>query len=308
MRSSRDLPRVVIVHRKTPLEHLLERWGTAGQVKFYLESQGQNMELFAEEHEAVQAALAAVESALPADQRRVRLERSGIDRFVFRSDDLVIVVGQDGLVPNTAKYLDGQTVVGVNPDPGRIDGILCPHSPADTADLLDWSLSAAGRTGGRYRVARRRMASARREDGQSLLALNEIFIGHRTHQSARYRLTVDGRSELQSSSGIICATGTGSTGWAASIARQRGVGPLPGPEDSALAWFVREPFPSCGTGTELDFGFVGAGDAVEVSSRMGEGGVIFADGIESDWLEFLDGQSVRVEVASRMLELVVTAT
>ncbi len=40
-------------------------------------------------------------------------------------------------------------------------------------------------------------------------------------------------------------------------------------------------------------------------SEMGEGGVVFADGIESDRLEFLAGHRVKMEIAPDTLNLVV---
>lgn len=135
------------------------------------------------------------------------------------------------------------------------------------------------------------MGVAEREDGQRLLALNEIFVGHRTHQSARYVIEAAGRRERQSSSGLLCATGTGATGWARSICEQRQIARvLSGPEDPRLAWFVREPFPSVYTATTLDFGLLEPGERLVAHSEMAEGGVAFADGIESDALEFLGGQ------------------
>src|SRR5262249_10163939 len=145
-------------------------------------------------------------------------DRDGLDRFLFSPDDVVVMVGQDGLVPNTAKYLDGQLAVGINPDPERYDGILCPHPPAGMPALLDW---LERRDGPPYRVQSRVMAVAQREDGQRLLSLNEVFVGHRTHQSAKYRIRTGDRQERHSSSGLICSTGTGATGWARSISTQR---------------------------------------------------------------------------------------
>jgi hypothetical protein len=159
-----------------------------------------------------------------------------------------------------------------------------------------------------YRIERRVMAQARREDGQRLLALNEVFVGHCSHQSARYRIQTGQREERQSSSGVICATGTGSTGWVRSIVEQRELDiNLPEPEEPLLAWFVREPFPSVYTGTELDSGFVGLSDWLVIRSEMGQGGVIFADGIESDHIEFLSGSEVSIAVASETLNLLVPA-
>ena len=105
---------------------------------------------------------------------------------------------------------------------------------------------------------------------------------------------------------MICATGTGATGWARSIAEQRGLTePPPAPDEPRLAWFVREPFPSVATGTALDFGALLAGDELVLTSEMGEGGTMFADGIESDRVEFADGQTIRLAVADRRLRLVV---
>ena len=61
------------------------------------------------------------------------------------------------------------------------------------------------------------MAQAELNDGQRLLAVNDLFIGARTHVSARYRLRYQGREEDQSSSGLIVSTGAGSTGWYRSL-------------------------------------------------------------------------------------------
>jgi hypothetical protein len=299
-----DRPRVVLVTRKTPLELLHEQHGTLGQARFYLQSRGQDIAWAEQAHGRVESALAAVQAAIPPDQRRTRIDRGDLDRFLFAPDDVVLVVGQDGLVPNVAKYLDGQLVIGVNPEADRVDGVLCRHRADATARLLDW----VERRDGRYRVEARPMAVAEREDGQRLLALNEVFVGHPSHQSARYRLHVGGREERQSSSGVICATGTGGTGWALSIARERGlVDELPSPEEPRLAWFVREPWPSPTTGATLDHGVLGVRDRLALVSEMPENGVVFADGMEQDHLAFLAGQTVRVGIAERALNLVIPA-
>ena len=300
-----NLPRVVLVTRKTPLELLLERHGTLGQVRFYLESRGQQVTAYEEAHERFHAGLSEAQRAIPPDQRRVRIDREDLDRFLFAPDDLVVIVGQDGLVPNAAKYLAGQLAIGINPDPERYDGVLCQHPPVAMAALLDWAV-ARERPG--FRVEHRVMAVAEREDGQRLLALNEVFIGHQTHQSARYRIQAADREERHSSSGVICSTGTGSTGWARSISEQVGAaGGLPGPEEPRLAWFVREPFPSVYTQTGLRRGEVARGAHLALVSEMGEGGVVFADGIESDRLDFLSGQRVTVGIAPGTFNLVARA-
>jgi NAD kinase len=294
-----SVPRIVLVTRSTEYEQLLYRHGTRAQAAFFLESRDQSIEVIEAAHERVQQAVQAVESAIPTKWRRSRIERKDIDRFLFEPQDVVVAVGQDGLVANLAKYLSGQPVVGVNPDPALYDGVLVPHAPAAASELI----SAAGE--GQVRVERRTMAEARLDDGQHLLALNEIFVGHCTHQSARYRLDWQGQQERQSSSGLIVSTGTGATGWARSIHLERHSAlSLPTHTEQRLVFFVREAFPSNATGTSLTEGQVGEGNELTVISEFNEGGVIFADGIEQDALEFHWGMRLRVGLAKRQLALV----
>ena len=211
----------------------------------------------------------------------------------------MVVVGQDGLVANVAKYLDGQLVLGVNPDPARHDGVLVPHGPAEAADLL---VATAHHD---VPIMARCMVEAQLDGAQRILALNELFLGHRSHQSARYRIRFGNLEERQSSSGLIVATGTGSTGWARSIHQERRSPiKLPRPEAPSLVFFVREAFPSISTGTDITEGRLGDDGALTITSEMNDGGVIFGDGIEEDRIEFDWGMTARVGVSSRCLRLV----
>jgi hypothetical protein len=110
--------------------------------------------------------------------------------------------------------------------------------------------------------------------------------------------------EFQSSSGVIVATGTGLSGWARSIIAATGASTDFGPEDPKAAFFAREPWPSKTSGCRLRFGEIGPGEELSILSRMNEGGVIFADGIEQDFLKFDWGYEARVTLAGRSLNLV----
>ncbi len=293
------VPRVVVVTRGTPYEALLERHATRGQVKFFLETRGETIERVESSHRRFRLALDRVLQSIPPKWRRAHVDRIDLDRFLFEPEDIIVAVGQDGLVANVAKYLREQPVIGINPLPSEYDGILVPHAPDAARDLLP---AAAER---RIGLECRTMVEAELDDGQRLLALNEVFVGHRSHQSARYRLSVAQRQERHSSSGLIVASGTGATGWARSINLSRGnVLALPGPQERRLAFFVREAFPSVATGVELTCGVIGESDAVEVVSEMNEGGVIFGDGIEADCLDFAWGQTARIRMSNRSLHLV----
>lgn len=292
-------PRVVVVTRPTEHEALVARHGTREQARHFLRQRGRSVEELVERQRRRDAALELVLGAIPLRWRRARVDRADLSRFVFGPEDVVVVVGQDGLVANAAKYLDGQPVVGVNPDPSAYDGVLASHPAEAARDLLP------GAAAGRARFEERTMVEARLDDGQRLLALNEVFVGHRGHQSARYRIAHGGREEAHSSSGVIVATGTGATGWARSIARQRVEPPrLPGPAERGLAYFVREPFPSVATATSLEAGALEEGTTLSLRSEMDDDGTIFGDGIEADRLEFGFGVRAEVGVARERLRLV----
>lgn len=302
MSLSRDKrPRLVVITRKTPLQLLLERFSTLGQAEFYLRSRAESILPLIEQDERAQAGLRRVEQAMPSDWQKVRLDRAELSRFLFAPDDVAVIVGQDGLVPNVAKYLSGQLAIGINPDPGENEGVLCPHSPAAAPAIIQWLTQRSSQ----FRIEPRTMVRAEREDGQVLCALNEVFIGHRSHQSARYQLRLADQVERQSSSGVIVASGTGASGWMRSIVRQRQleIPPLTA-TDARLAWFVREPWPSKVTFDELNFGLLEANQNIVLRSEMGEGGQVFADGIEADALEFLNGQTLSVRRADNAFNLV----
>ena len=149
------------------------------------------------------------------------------------------------------------------------------------------------------------MVQASLDDGQRLLALNEVFVGHTSHQSARYRVRFDAAAERQSSSGVIVATGTGATGWARSVhGMRRSSLDLPRPTEPRLAFFVREAFPSRSTGVSIQEGLVPADTALTIHSEMDDGGVVFGDGIEQDRLEFPWGARLEVRCAEQSLRLV----
>ncbi|HEU5075473.1 MAG TPA: hypothetical protein VFU02_14880 [Polyangiaceae bacterium] len=291
-------PRVVVVTRPTPLEELLARHATRQQAEFFLKQRGQTLASIEQNHERVKQAVREVQATIPLDWRRNLVLRHELDRFLFEPEDTVVVVGQDGLVANVAKYLEGQPVVGINPTPDLFDGVLVPHTPAGGCRRL----LAAGR--GDFGHEDRTMVEVELDDGQKLCALNELFVGQRTHQSARYELALGEHRAVHSSSGVIVSTGTGATGWAHSIQLERH-SPLrlPTPTERLLAFFVREAFPSVATSVELTEGTVPGDAALSVTSRMDDG-VIFGDGIETDYLHFAWGVRANLRVAAKTLCLV----
>ncbi|MGI5126988.1 hypothetical protein ACQEVB_09270 [Pseudonocardia sp. CA-107938] len=290
-------PRLVVVTRASAYRELLDRHGTPGAVEFFLRDRDPGeLERLRAQHDAWTRTLEAVAAAVPAGWRTGRADRSELAAFPFAAGDVVVAVGPDGLVANVAKYLDGQPVLGI--DPAGV-AVLCRL----TVDQLPAALAAVAE--GTATVQERCTVLARLDDGQTLRGLNEVFVGDRGHQSARYRLRLpDGRVEVQSSSGLVVGTGTGATGWCASLARTPGAPPLPMPDEPALAWFVREAWPSPATGADLVAGRLTADERLELVVGS-DSLVVFSDGGEADRLTAVRGSRVTVGLAAQRLRLVV---
>jgi len=325
------LDKVVIVTRKTRMQELVARYNTPDQAKFRVRQQLANY--FSEKKSysakrALSMAEAAVQEYEDEDEAyrpavdgllrrlgKLDVEVQAIDRalvstFQFTEHHVVLTLGQDGLVANCAKYAGAQPIVGVNPDPGRIDGVLLPFDLANAVAAVENVLQ------GRARFREATLAEAVLNDGQRLLAFNDLFIGAKSHVSARYRIRRGDEAEDQSSSGLIVSTGAGSTGWlssmfnmAAGLVRSTGGKPGKAPklgwEDRDLFFVVREPFVSRTSAAGIVAGKVSDSHPLEIESLMAEGGVIFSDGVESDFLEFNSGALAAIRPAARRARLAV---
>lgn len=336
-------PSIAVITQPTRLQGLVQRWATRRAAKFRMlqaalheqavvtprkRSMGSASAPTAEElhdsQESAETAFAEYEGEDAAQQTTLgRLKREldlglplkFVDReflptFDFRGCVAVVVVGRDGLVANAAKYVGGLPIVAVNPDPQRIDGILLPFQASEARRAIQRTLD---------RKARMRdvtLAEMELNDGQKMLAFNDFFVGCQSHVSARYILRADQGSEAQSSSGLIVSTGAGSTGWlsslfnmAAGINRWSGTQPPSRVqldwEDPRLVWVVREPFRSKQSAADLVAGFLDQGRELVVESLMPNGGVIFSDGVEADYVEFTSGSIAHIRASSQRARLVV---
>ena len=304
--------KIVLVTRKTRLEDLVERFNTREQARFYIEHSGGDFSFYVQEHDTYIAGLQELRQGLQTLGKLQVIERAFLPNYLFAPQDVVVTIGIDGLVVNTAKYLDGQALVAVNPDPDHIDGVLLPFTVKQALPAVRKVLM------GQAQVRLVRMAETRLNDGQRLLAFNDLFIGVRTHVSARYAIRYSGRQERHSSSGIIVSTGVGSTGWLSSLFNMaEGMNAQFGQETvvlerprltwdtQQLVFVVREPFVSKTSQAGIICGVVDADRPLVIESHIPSGGVIFSDGVEADFLEFNAGAMAEIRLAERPARLVI---
>jgi NAD kinase len=306
-----DFENAIVIVNKTRLDSLIERFNTKAQARFYIEHSGGDFQDYLDEHDTFQRSLDKVVGSLQRDLKLKVVGRKFVPNFLFGEKDVVVVVGQDGLVANAAKYVKSLPILAINPDTSRNDGILLPF---DTENFEQGWHDLANHNATFNEVT---LAEALTNDGQRLLAFNDLFIGPASHTSARYALTYRGETEQQSSSGIIVSTGAGSTGWLSSVFNMansviRGFGHRKDPptatlaikwDTPGLAFVVREPFRSKHSGIKLSVGGLVAPEKLVIESYMPSNGIIFSDGIEADFAHFNSGNRVEIGVAAQKARL-----
>ncbi|MCK5159794.1 MAG: sugar kinase, partial [Candidatus Heimdallarchaeota archaeon] len=165
------IDKIVVVTKKTWLEELIERFNTKSQAKFYIEHMGGSFEDYEAAHKQYYESLNKLKKLMPVDIKYQLIEKSFLPNFLFGPNNLVVCIGQDGLVINTAKYLENQLIIAVNPDPQRFDGVMIPFSveqfPKAWKKVVD----------GDHSVIRVTMAVARLNNNQQLYGVNDLFIG-----------------------------------------------------------------------------------------------------------------------------------
>ena len=307
----RSMNKVIVVTRKTRLTELIQKYNTFEQAKFYIEHLGADFSDYIQEDRTYREAVKKVVAQVEKYARVQEVDRTFFPNLLLGKEDIIITVGQDGLVANVMKYLNNHPLIGVNPDIRRWEGVLLPFEPGDLAGILPAVL------GKNYRQKAVTMAKASFRDGQEMLAVNDLFIGPRTHTSAQYDLRWNKKTESQSSSGIIVSTGLGATGWHKSIMTQAKqiAGAFKGgsaiscetPDWAAdrLTFVVREPYPSRSTQAEIVYGKLGKADTFRIVSKMAVSGVVFSDGMESDAIEFNAGSEIEIGIADKKGNLVV---
>lgn len=325
---------IIIVRSKTRLEQLTERFNTAEQAKFYVTQQKEafnfkraakkikkKIKIAPHDYDATFSpyeienrnfydAFNFLQKEIKKKQKFKVIDQEFLPNYIFTEKDLVIVIGQDGLVANTAKYVQGIPIIAINPDPARYDGVLLAFSVANFMDALNKVLK------GSYNSKMVTMAETELNDGQRLLAFNDFFIGPSSHSSARYEITFKDESEKQSSSGIIVSTGAGSTGWLSSLFNMansinvnfHGLEKYPNlaiPMDAEqLVFVVREPFLSKTSQIQITSGLIYPDEELIIESNMPQNGLIFSDGIQNDFLQFNSGSIATIRIAKQKAKLV----
>jgi hypothetical protein len=260
--------KIVLVTRKTAPGGLVERFNTRAQAQFTLSIAAAILRSTSASMRRITPRWAQLRQGLAGFGEDAGHRARVLAQFPVCRNRPVVTIGIDGLVVNTAKYSAGSRWWRSTPTRSTLTAFSCRFTVKKGLTAVRAALPR------QVRVREVTMAEARLNDGQRLLAFNDLFIGVRSHTSARYRIAVGSERSISSSSGIIVSDGGGrhrlvaacSTwrgGWCRASRRRPAVSldalRLPWDTDR-LIYVVREPFVSKTSGASFVCGAI-TGDA-----------------------------------------------
>lgn len=168
--------------------------------------EGLNASRIVASHERQMRALKKVLNQFP--EARV-IPQDKISRKNLAGADLIISLGGDNHFQHVSHFAGNSVVAGVNSDPTLSEGSLTTFTPDQLAKVASRILE------GRFGVEEWTRLQVTL-NGKKLqdLALSEVFLGEAARcQMSRFRISGGGLSEVQKCSGLLVATGAGSSGW-----------------------------------------------------------------------------------------------
>jgi hypothetical protein len=103
MRNRLTERKIVLIRRQTRLDELLRRFNSVAQARFNIERLGADFSDYETEQQEYKMSVAGAHEILSGLGRVHQMDRSYLPNFLFGPEDIVVAVGQDGMVANTHK-------------------------------------------------------------------------------------------------------------------------------------------------------------------------------------------------------------
>jgi hypothetical protein len=212
----------------------------------------------------------------------------------FENRDLVISIGGDGTVLNSAHYILDKTPLLTLKSEGDSVGALCKIVTSEFEDTLikilkdDFRMESWTRVEGRI-------------GHKTDMALNEIAVVKYNGLMVSYGIDFKGQYEEQRSSRILVSTGAGSTGWYHNVHDTNDAFSATSKE---LRFTVSEALRDRNYG--MLHGCMGEHDVIEITSLMDFEGCISFDGdMRKRAYDFPIGQKLQVRISDKPLNVII---
>ena len=222
-----------------------------------------------------------------------------LTKRALKKADVVIALGGDNYFQYVSHFIDRQMLIGVNSDTEKSEGALLPFTPDTLISFLPDLMK------GNYSVEEWTRLQSILNGRKLPLALSEVFVGAKMNVGmSRYIMNVGSMQFEQKSSGLIVATGAGSTGWY-DAAYQTAYGePDHFAKTQRVAKFIgREMFKGHLTDSSLRHGIIHPGDELIITSLM-RNGIVSTDASEKMMFPIKNGEQVKISLSDFPLKVI----
>lgn len=172
--------------------------------------------------------------------------RESLNEKIFKNKDLVIAIGGDGTFLRASHFIGNSAIMGVNSDPKNKEGFFMCCNVDGFKNKFRNILQNKFK-----KIKLHRLEIKMSNKRISTPALNEVYIGSaKAYHTSNYELLVEGKKELQKSSGILVAAAAGSTAWIKSAG-----GKKLSLASKKMQYLIREPYSGRISGFSLKKGF-----------------------------------------------------
>ncbi len=209
---------------------------------------------------------------------------------VFNNIDLVITLGGDGTFIRAASFIKKTPILGINSESKNSEGAL--------TSLNEFQINKIPKLLEDPNIIKRKRIQIEKNNVKlDKLALNEIFIGSQNQfHTSRYEVKFNNKKEEQRSSGILIATGSGSSAWYKSAG-----GKIFNYNSRDLHFIVREPYKGKIFNPKILKGKIKPKQNFEIKSKMHHNGVIALD--SNTIYEFRFGDKCKASISDKDLNV-----
>ena len=218
--------------------------------------------------------------------------KNSLKKEDLKEVDFVISIGGDGTALSASHYLTDKPLLAVNSAPGKSEGALTTLNIDELKEKLD-EIKEIG-----YKTEKlERIEVYVNEKKIDFLALNEVFIANeKAYLISKYKIKYKSVEEEQRSSGVIFATGTGSTAWFKSAG-----GESFGSQEKFIKMTVREPYLGKLGKFRLMNAKINEGEEIEIIPKINS--VLAIDSIRETKLK--EGDRVKIKISDNPLKRIV---
>jgi len=241
-------------------------------------------------------ALKAVKKTLKKYNIKYKVsKREKLKGKYYKNKDLILALGGDGTFLMTSHFIFDKTpLLGINSDPPNREGFFMESDAKNFEKKLKKIL------GGKFKIKKlHRLEAFIGNEKVRELALNEFYVASsKAYHTARYNITIKGKTERQKSSGVLVSAAAGSYAWIKSAGGK--TMPL---ESDKIEYLIREP--SIGrtvSKISLNKGILGSKEKVLIKFEFGKG-VIIADSTGKEY-KFDSEQKITIKMSKKPLNVI----